>query len=34
VIHSLERVLAMMKEDPSFAQRVGKIQVALENLKN
>jgi chromosomal replication initiator protein len=34
VIHSLERVLAMMKEDPSFAQRVGKIQVALESLKN
>ena len=24
VIHSLERVAAMMKEDPSFAQRVGK----------
>ena len=34
VIHSLERVLAMMKEDPAVAQRVGKIQVALEALKN
>jgi chromosomal replication initiator protein len=34
VIHSLERVAAMMKEDPSFAQRVGKIQVALESLRN
>jgi chromosomal replication initiator protein len=34
VIHSLERVAAMMKEDPSFAQRVGKIQVALEGLRN
>jgi chromosomal replication initiator protein len=34
VIHSLERVAAMMKEDPSFAQRVGRIQVALESLRN
>src|SRR5947209_8578643 len=34
VIHSLERVLAMMKEEPTFAQRVGKIQVALESLRN
>ena len=34
VIHSLERVVAMMKEDPAFAQRVGKIQVALEGLRN
>jgi chromosomal replication initiator protein len=34
VIHSLERVAAMMKEDGSFAQRVGKIQVALESLRN
>jgi chromosomal replication initiator protein len=34
VIHSLERVVAMMKEDPSFAQRVGKIQSALESLRN
>ena len=34
VIHSLERVAAMMKEDPSFAQRIGKIQVALESLRN
>src|SRR4051812_51321 len=34
VIHSLERVAAMMKEDGSFAQRVGKVQVALESLRN
>lgn len=34
VIHSLERVVAMMKEDPTFAQRVGKVQVALEALRN
>jgi chromosomal replication initiator protein len=34
VIHSLERVAAMMKEDPPFAQRIGKIQAALENLRN
>ncbi|MEO6879085.1 MAG: chromosomal replication initiator protein DnaA, partial [Gemmatimonadaceae bacterium] len=34
VIHSLERVAAMMKEEPTFAQRVGKIQVALESLRN
>ncbi len=34
VIHSLERVAAMMKEDSSFAQRVGKVQVALEALRN
>ncbi|HVX40529.1 MAG TPA: chromosomal replication initiator protein DnaA [Gemmatimonadaceae bacterium] len=34
VIHSLDRVAAMMKEDPSFAQRIGKIQVALESLRN
>src|ERR1043165_7801830 len=34
VIHSLERVVAMMKEDPMFAQRVGKVQVALEALRN
>jgi chromosomal replication initiator protein len=33
VIHSLERVTAMMKEDPSFAQRVGKIHAALESLR-
>src|SRR4029079_18314111 len=26
VIHSLERVAAMAKEDPSFAQRLGKLQ--------
>jgi chromosomal replication initiator protein DnaA len=34
VIHSLERVAAMMKEEPSFSQRIGKIQVALESLRN
>jgi chromosomal replication initiator protein len=34
VIHSLERVAAMMKEDGSFAQRVGKVQVALESLRS
>ena len=34
VIHSLERVDAMKQEEPSFAQRVGKIQVALESLRN
>ena len=34
VIHSLERVGAMSKEEPSFGQRVAKIQVALESLKN
>jgi len=34
VIHSLERVAAMMNEDPSFAQRVARIQVALESLRN
>jgi chromosomal replication initiator protein len=34
VIHSLERVVAMMKEESSFAQRLGKIQVALESLRN
>lgn len=34
VIHSLERVAAMMKEDPSFAQRIGKIHATLESLRN
>ena len=34
VIHSLERVAAMMKEDPAFAQRVGRVQSALESLRN
>ena len=32
VIHSLERVLAMMREDPSFAQRVGRLYAFLETL--
>ncbi len=34
VIHSLERVAAMAKEDPSFGQRLGKLQSALETLRN
>jgi chromosomal replication initiator protein len=34
VIHSLERVAAMTKEDPAFAQRVGKVQVVLESLRD
>jgi len=34
VIHSLERVAAMAKEDPSFAQRLGKLRSALETLRN
>jgi len=32
VIHSLERVVAMMKEKPSFAQRIGRLQVLFEGL--
>jgi chromosomal replication initiator protein len=34
VIHSLERVAAMVKEEPSFGQRIAKIQAALETLRN
>jgi len=34
VIHSLERVVAMRTEDPSFGQRLAKLQVALETLRN
>src|SRR5690242_18202354 len=34
VIHSLERVAEMMKEEPTFGQRVGKLQAALETLRN
>jgi chromosomal replication initiator protein len=34
VIHSLERVAAMMNEEPSFGQRVAKVQTALESLRN
>jgi chromosomal replication initiator protein len=34
VIHSLERVGEMMTEEPSFGQRVAKIQAALESLRN
>jgi chromosomal replication initiator protein len=32
VIHSLERVNGILKEEPSFAQRVGKLRVLLEGL--
>jgi chromosomal replication initiator protein len=32
VIHSLERVSGHMKEEPSFAQRVGKLRTLLEGL--
>ena len=32
VIHSLERVAAMMKEEPTFAQRIGRLQILLEGL--
>jgi chromosomal replication initiator protein len=32
VIHSLERVTATMKEEPTFAQRLGKLRVLLEGL--
>ena len=32
VIHSLERVLGMMREDPSFAQRVGRLYAFLETV--
>jgi chromosomal replication initiator protein len=34
VIHSLDRVQSMMREEPSVAQRIGKVQVALESLRN
>jgi chromosomal replication initiator protein len=33
VIHSLERVAAMMREEPSFAERVRRIQGTLEKLR-
>lgn len=32
VIHSLERVVSGMKEEPSFAQRVGKLRALVEGL--
>ena len=32
VIHSLERVTGSLREDPTFAQRVGKLRIALEGL--
>ncbi|MEP6733196.1 MAG: chromosomal replication initiator protein DnaA [bacterium] len=32
VIHSLDRVITTMKEEPSFAQRIGKLRVVLEGL--
>jgi chromosomal replication initiator protein len=34
VIHSLERVVAMTREDPTFGQRVAKLQSMLESLRN
>ena len=34
VIHSLDRVAAMMREEPTFAQRIGKLQTALESLRD
>jgi len=34
VIHSLERVSEMIKEEPTFGQRVGKLHAALESLRN
>jgi chromosomal replication initiator protein len=32
VIHSLERVTAVMREDLSFAQRLGRLRVIFEGL--
>jgi chromosomal replication initiator protein len=32
VIHSLERVAGMMKEEPSFAQRIGRLRALFEGL--
>jgi chromosomal replication initiator protein len=32
VIHSLERVSAMLREEPSFAQRIGRLRGLLEGL--
>jgi chromosomal replication initiator protein len=32
VIHSLDRVVTTMKEDPTFAQRVGRLRAGLETL--
>jgi chromosomal replication initiator protein len=34
VIHSLERVLTTTKEDPSFAQRIGKLRATFEALSH
>src|SRR5678810_1295710 len=34
VIHSLERVGAMRREEPVFAQRIARIQTALETLRS
>jgi len=33
VIHSLERVGAMMREEPSFAERVKRLYASLEKLR-
>ena len=32
VIHSLDRVTGVMREEPLFAQRIGKLRVLLETL--
>ena len=32
VIHSLERVSGMLREDPSLAQRIGRLRTWLEGL--
>ena len=32
VIHSLERVVTRMREDPVFSQKIGQLRVALEGL--
>jgi chromosomal replication initiator protein len=32
VIHSLERVAAMLREDPSFAQRIARLRIQLQGL--
>ena len=32
VIHSLERVVAHMREEPAFSQRIGQLRASLEAL--
>jgi len=34
VIHSLERVAGMIREEPAFAQRIGKLRILLETYKS